>query len=541
MAAIADNITNVSTIGYKSAHVDFQTLVTKQASSTSYSPGGVQSRTRTGVDMQGLLQSAASETSIAVSGDGFFLVNDSAEPGSGDQFAFTRAGRFSPDENGNLRNSGGYYLQAWPTDAYGNVVLPRNSTAALANQNIISTEFLETVNLGRVGGTAAETSMISVGANLPATAAAGDRHNIDVEFFDTLGSSNAVTLQFSKAATNAWDLTVEPPSGTSVVHLYDDSGGVYASVGQLEFVGVPAAGESIFVGPTEYVFVNGATAAGDDQIQVDGGRSLSQIVGDLVAEINADGPGALASVKTGNGAVLVLTGDSAGVTVDPNQALDAGGAAAIRQSGTFNIQARTNTDPGVVFNSDGTPQQFNVATMAVLGFENGASPMDDTDIDLDGVVDVARIALNLGTANEADGLSQFGSEFSPTFIQQNGTKFGAYSGVSISNDGLVSALFDNGERRPIYRIPLVSFVNMNALQAGAANAWTATEASGSPVLREADRGAAGQIIQSSLEGSTVDIGEEFTNMIVVQRAYSAATRIISAADEMLEELVRTKR
>ena len=48
-------------------------------------------------------------------------------------------------------------------------------------------------------------------------------------------------------------------------------------------------------------------------------------------------------------------------------------------------------------------------------------------------------------------------------------------------------------------------------------------------------------MQSSLEASTVDIGEEFTDMIVVQRAYSAATRIISTADEMLEELVRIKR
>mgnify|MGYP002265835324 CR=1 FL=1 len=47
--------------------------------------------------------------------------------------------------------------------------------------------------------------------------------------------------------------------------------------------------------------------------------------------------------------------------------------------------------------------------------------------------------------------------------------------------------------------------------------------------------------QAALESSTVDIGQEFTSMIVVQRAYSAATKIISTADEMLEELVRIKR
>ncbi|MCH7865633.1 MAG: flagellar hook protein, partial [Proteobacteria bacterium] len=57
----------------------------------------------------------------------------------------------------------------------------------------------------------------------------------------------------------------------------------------------------------------------------------------------------------------------------------------------------------------------------------------------------------------------------------------------------------------------------------------------------ADNGPAGQINQSTLEQSTVDIGTEFTKMIVVQRAFSAAAKIITTADEMLEELLRTKR
>ena len=62
-----------------------------------------------------------------------------------------------------------------------------------------------------------------------------------------------------------------------------------------------------------------------------------------------------------------------------------------------------------------------------------------------------------------------------------------------------------------------------------------------PALRVADNGPAGQINQSTLEQSTVDIDTEFTKMIVVQRAFSAAAKIITTADEMLEELLRTKR
>ena len=60
-------------------------------------------------------------------------------------------------------------------------------------------------------------------------------------------------------------------------------------------------------------------------------------------------------------------------------------------------------------------------------------------------------------------------------------------------------------------------------------------------MRIAASGSAGTISQTTLEQSTVDIGEEFTKMIVVQRAFSAASKIITTADEMLEELLRTKR
>ena len=103
------------------------------------------------------------------------------------------------------------------------------------------------------------------------------------------------------------------------------------------------------------------------------------------------------------------------------------------------------------------------------------------------------------------------------------------------------ALFDNGETRNIYQLPLATFTNVNNLESSSGNVWNATEASGDPTLREANNGPAGQIIQGSLEASTVDIGEEFTKMIVVQRAFSASAKIISTADDMLEELLRVKR
>lgn len=539
MAAIADNISNVNTVGYKNAQVDFQTLVTRQATPTEYSAGGVQSRPRAQADLQGVLQSSASDTNLAISGNGFFVVNSVNRPGASDQFMFTRAGSFTKDADGFLRNTGGYYLQAWSTDPQGNVVLPTTSTAAFPNQNSITNEYLQSVNLNRVTGTAVATSRIASSANLPSADPIGTAHSIDAQFFDTLGASNAVSFNFTKSAINRWDLTVEPPTGTAVASLYDGSA-VYRSIGQLEFTAVPDAGESILIGGNTYTFVNGAPAA--RQIQVDGGRTVAEVVADLSTVTNLDLGGA-ASVKGGKNTVLLITGAGAAIAVDPN-GVSAGGSAATRQSSAFSVLARTVPmgATAIDFSADGLPQDFNVTSMTVIGFENGAAPMNGTaDLDGDGSIDVPAISLDFGTAHQADGFTQFGTEFTPGLIEQNGARFGVFNGISISEEGVMSALFDNGERRPIYRLPLATFVNAEGLVGRAGNAWIATEESGNPTLREAGRGAAGKIEQSALEASTVDIGEEFTNMIIVQRAYSAATKIISTSDEMLEELVRIKR
>ena len=546
MAAIADNITNVNTIGYKKTGVEFQTLVTKQTSTSAYSPGGVQSRPRSSTDVQGLLQATTSQTDLAISGEGFFVINESREPGTSDEYMFTRAGSFFMDDEGFLRNTAGYYLQGWPTDPSGNIILPKGSNAGLTNTQIISPRFIETVNLSSISGTPAVTSEIEIGANLPANAAIGEQHNIDIQFFDTLANPNDTSIILTKSDTNEWDIEVSPPANSSVVNLYDDAGDIYQSIGQLEFDGIPDAGQSlsVTVGATAYTysFVNGSTVAGDDQIQVDGNRTVSQIVSELRDEINNDTAGTPASTKLGNGTVLLIKGDSTNpvITVDPS-GLTAGGVPVTSQTNPFTVQPVTATAPALTFGGDGVPSAVGVHEMSVYGFTSGAADLDDADLDGDGNLDVERVSLGFGTIGEADGMTQFGAEFSPSFVRQNGAKFGNFSGVTISPGGEMVALFDNGERRTIYQLPVATFVNPNGLGGKSGNAWNGTQASGDPTLRGADSGPAGQIFQSSLEASTVDIGEEFTDMIVVQRAYSAATKIISTADEMLEELVRIKR
>ncbi len=546
MGAIADNITNVNTVGYKKTNVDFQTLVTQQTSPSAYSPGGVQSRPRATTDVQGLLQGTTSQTDIAISGDGFFVVNGAREPEAGDGYMFTRAGSFFADEQGFLRNTAGFYLQGWPTDPQGNVVLPDGSTAGITNSRTISSLFMETVNLSDIRGTPIATSQIEIGANLPANTALGDAYGMDIQFFDTLGNANDTSLVMTKSSANEWDVGVEPPAGSAVVNLYDDAGDVYQSVGQLEFSGIPDAGQTLSVDvggtPYTYTFVTGSTAAGDDQIQIDGNRTLAQIVSELRDEINADVATGPASTKLGKGAVLLIEGDSTNpvITLDPS-GLTAGGVPVTSQTNPFSVQPRTATGPALTFGGDGKPTIVGVHKMSVHGFSNGASDLDDADLNGDSILDVEQVTLDFGTLGQDDGVTQFGAEFAPNFARQNGATYGTFTGVSISPGGEMVAQFDNGAQRTIYKLPVATFVSPNGLGGETGNVWNATQASGDPTLRAAGSGPAGQIAQFSLEASTADIGEEFTDMIVVQRAYSAATRVISTADEMLEELVRIKR
>ena len=114
----------------------------------------------------------------------------------------------------------------------------------------------------------------------------------------------------------------------------------------------------------------------------------------------------------------------------------------------------------------------------------------------------------------------------------------SYSGVQIDESGVVTALFDNGETRPIAILPLATFANPNGMEALTGNAWIETDSSGQALLKRAGTNGAGEISSNALESSTVDLATEFSNMIVTQRAYSAATKIITTADEMLDELTR---
>lgn len=402
LGMISDNISNVSTVGYKGVSASFATLVTVSATNNSYTPGGVRARPLQHVGQQGLLQSTTSQTDIAIAGSGLFVVNEAAVPGLGSDYLFTRAGSFRPDSDGNLVNTANYYLQGWPLDSTG--ALPANTT-------VLSS--LQTVNIANLASTATPSTLVEFGMNLPATAANGDSHSVTVQIFDSLGTAHDLQVDFVYNDTTVppqWDIVVQDPT------------------------------------------------------------------------------------------------------------LSATGAV----SGTVAPVARS-----ITFNGDGTPAAINFPPVDITWTATIANP---SSIDFD-----------LGTLGLADGVTQFAGAFAITFIDQDGAQFGAFTHVSIGEDGVVTAHFDNGQLFDIYQLPIAMFPNFDGLEPRDGNAYLQTRDAGNMLLVQANTGGAGIVASSALEGSTVDLAEQFTNMIVTQRAYSANAKIITTADEMLEELIRISR
>lgn len=150
-------------------------------------------------------------------------------------------------------------------------------------------------------------------------------------------------------------------------------------------------------------------------------------------------------------------------------------------------------------------------------------------------------SVSFELANAAGGLTQYDSASVVQATLTNGTAFGNLSEIKIDEKGFVTAIFDNGVTRQIALVALATFTSPDSLAEASGNAFRVTQGSGTFNLKGAGSGGAGMIGASQLEASTVDLSAEFTGLITTQRAYSASSKIITTADEMLAELISIKR
>ncbi len=196
MDVVGNNIANVNTAGFKSAQVTFeealaQTLQGPAGAGTARGGTnplqiglGVKVSSIDGVFTQGATQVTGRPTDLAISGDGFFMLELDGKR------VYTRAGAFRWDESGNLVAPGGFLVQGWLADAQGNLA----TQTAVGKINLPLSQVIEPV----------ETSQLLIGGNLTVDAAVGDVHTTSIVTYDSLGEAHEVIVDFTKAGANSW-------------------------------------------------------------------------------------------------------------------------------------------------------------------------------------------------------------------------------------------------------------------------------------------------------------------------------------------------
>lgn len=199
----------------------------------------------------------------------------------------------------------------------------------------------------------------------------------------------------------------------------------------------------------------------------------------------------------------------------------------------------------------GTPgQNFEIGTGGTMAFTtNGALNTitgNAITVDFIGATAGQAIALDFGTPIGAggtglDGTTQFAGSSNVSSQSQDGYASGDFSGVAIDGTGVVQGLYTNGQKIAMAQLAIAKFRSNDGLGRAGQNLWIETRDSGTAAMGTAGSGGRGATSAGALEGSNVDLAEEFVGLIQHQRSFSANSKTITTADEMLQELINIKR
>ena len=151
------------------------------------------------------------------------------------------------------------------------------------------------------------------------------------------------------------------------------------------------------------------------------------------------------------------------------------------------------------------------------------------------------VDLHIGMLNDFNGVTQFNGSYVPSRVTKDGEQFSDLDRVEVNQYGILEAIFQNGQRRAIYQIPLADVTNPDGMNSLDGNRYTLSQESGELYFWDAGTGPAGKIAGSTLEQSNVDIAEELTLLIETQRSYGSNAKVIQSADEMLDTVNNLKR
>lgn len=373
---------------------------------------------------------------------------------------------------------------------------------------------------------AARTSLINqINAAALGVTAVADPNNASQILIQSDTAGGIFTAAAAGAGNNvAATYTTSPPAAevNTVANVVP-----VAQVDTITLGGTVGPGEigdtwSITIGSQTVTYVNDGTEA-----------TLADIAAGFAAKINA--ASGLPVTATVSGSQVVLTAKVPGTPFAETLAATNGNVPGF-------VDIHFGTTPTTAGTITSISNQYNPAGDATVPVTQNASDPAVITFTVDYGSGPQVVELDLGRFQSTDGLTQFsGTQVDIQRLSQDGLPQGLFTGINISDNGDVELNYDNGKSTVFYRVPLAQFYDPTALKRENGQAFTETFDSGTARITNPGASGAGTVRSSAVEGSNVDIAEEFSKMIVTQRAYAANARVITTADDMLQEVINIKR
>ncbi|MFD2646581.1 flagellar hook-basal body complex protein [Devosia albogilva] len=253
------------------------------------------------------------------------------------------------------------------------------------------------------------------------------------------------------------------------------------------------------------------------------------VIGDIAAS-DAD---RFVAQSISGGAITVYASNGAPVNVQMRWAkVDSAATGGVDTWNLFYLSDSTATGAATAWTNTGKSYQFD-ANGSIMG--SGSATNMISNLTVNGT-HIGNVELQ----HDTNGVSQFADvngTVTVSTLNQNGYGAGEFLSVAITDSGRVVATYSNGERIEMAQVVTAQFNGVNSLKRLDGGVYQATSESGEPIFDLSGSG----IIGGALEASNTDISDEFTKLIITQQAYSAGTRIVSTADEMLQEALNMVR
>lgn len=521
---VANNLANLNTTGFKASRVQFSDLVYRNlrhaAGANGDDFGGVNpAQVGTGVQVsqisrnfsQGALQETGETLDFAIRGEGFFVLNDqTGNP------VYSRAGSFSLDNQNNLVDPATGYL------------VQRTGTAGEQSGEDFGFQQIGESRINIPFGSVipgVETTFVQFNGNLPSSASPPLAEVLTtINPFETTSGPATLSTTFSDLTSNVSD---------------------YVAGDLIEVVGTDIDGLPFnFTLPAD-------TATLGDLV-----NSINAQISDATASLSNQGQLSITADQTGEAFLSLVIRDAAtnaNLTDFENHAAiiqTEGGSGDVFESATEVFDAQGNPQ-NVVFTfrksaadqwevtagvSGGSGTIINPRTYTASFNDNGTfsfSTASSGDVSLDLQFNSVNTPQNI--VLQFNRLSHSAIEFGLA-QNQDGAPPGVLANIAVAGDGMIMGIGSNGSQVEIAQLAIGSFSNVDGLEAIGDNYFLETSGSGIAQIGTGQAGARGTVIGAQLEAANVDITQEFAQLIVAQRAFSANARTITVAEEILDEL-----